>query len=164
MSSYGFHANTLPSTSNGNGNKLLAYAWVGNSGSHCLGQCAWPFHQPLYNRQTPPLVAPNEDVGIDGMIINIATLLAGAVTNPFNTGYLQGDPAAPIEAVSACTRIYGKGAYPDYPEKILHDPTTGASFNAHRVNMHRFLLPVMWNLATRSFKTMVYTVFYFWGI
>ncbi|KAJ0054140.1 hypothetical protein Pint_00928 [Pistacia integerrima] len=31
------------------------------------------------------LVAPN-GVGADGMVINIATILAGAATNPFKTG------------------------------------------------------------------------------
>eukprot|EP01018_Ginkgo_biloba_P030385 Gb_07645 [translate_table: standard] len=155
MSSCGFHANMLPSTSNGNGNKLLVYAWVGNSARQCPGQCAWPFYQPIYGPQTTPLVAPNGDVGIDGMIINIATLLAGAVTNPFNTGYFQGNPAAPLEAVSACTGIYGKGAYPGYPGKLLLDPTTGASFNAHGVNGRRFLLPAMWDPASRTCKTTV---------
>eukprot|EP01018_Ginkgo_biloba_P030427 Gb_14107 [translate_table: standard] len=153
MSSCGFHANMLPSTSHGN--KLLAYAWVGNSGSQCPGQCAWPFHQPIYGPQTPPLVAPNADVGIDGMIINIATLLAGAVTNPFNTGYFQGDAAAPLEAVSACAGIYGKGAYSGYPGHLLLDATTGASFNAHGLNGRSFLLPAMWDPPTRSCKTTV---------
>lgn len=26
----------------------FAYVWVGNSETQCLGQCAWPFHQPIY--------------------------------------------------------------------------------------------------------------------
>ncbi|KAK4751799.1 hypothetical protein SAY87_020597 [Trapa incisa] len=42
------------------GNKL-AYIWVGNSETQCPGQCAWPFHQPIYGPQGPPLVAPNND-------------------------------------------------------------------------------------------------------
>jgi hypothetical protein len=58
----------------------FAYAWVGNSATQCPGQCAWPFHQPIYGPQGPPLVAPNGDVGIDGMIVNLATVLAGTVT------------------------------------------------------------------------------------
>ncbi|GLJ53547.1 hypothetical protein SUGI_1142380 [Cryptomeria japonica] len=82
-----------------------AYAWVGNSATQCPGQCAWPFHQPLYGPQSPPLLPPNGDVGIDGMIINIATTIAGAVTNPFKSGYFQGDAAAPLEALSACPGI-----------------------------------------------------------
>lgn len=134
---------------------LLPYAWVGNSASQCPGQCAWPFHQPMYGPQTPPLVAPNGDMGIDGMIINIATVLAGAATNTFNNGYFQGDSAAPLEAVSACTGIYGKGAYPGFPGELLVDKMTGASYNSHGVNGRTFLLPAMWDPATRTCETLV---------
>jgi hypothetical protein len=161
MSSCGFHANfnlvshqqSTRSRMMGKDKKhqqLLPYAWVGNSASQCPGQCAWPFHQPIYGPQTPPLVSPNGDMGIDGMIINIATVLAGAVTNPFNTGYFQGDKGAPLEAVSACPGIYGKGAYPGFPGELLVDKTTGASYNAHGVNGREFLMPAMWDPATKS--------------
>ncbi|KAH9287873.1 hypothetical protein KI387_031990 [Taxus chinensis] len=146
MSSCGFHAKILPSPTNGE--KLLPYAWVGNSTSQCPGQCAWPFHQPIYGPQTSPLIAPNGDVGIDGMVINIGTVLAGAVTNPFNTGYFQGDASALLEAVLTCAGIYGKGAYPGYAGDLLVDATTGASFNAHGVNGRWYLLPAMWDPAT----------------
>lgn len=166
MSSCGFHdnLNLLPgpeltgSRMMGKEKKqqqLIPYAWVGNSASQCPGQCAWPFHQPIYGPQTPPLVAPNGDIGIDGMIINIATVVAGAVTNPFNTGYFQGDANAPLEAVSACTGIYGKGAYPGFPGVLLVDKTTGASYNGHGINGREFLLPAMWDPATRSCKALV---------
>jgi len=148
--SCGFHANLLAAK-----NLPLPYAWVGNSETQCPGQCAWPFHQPMYGPQTPPLVAPNGDIGIDGMIINIATVLAGAVTNPFDTGYFQGDAAAPLEAVSACSGIYGKGAYPGFPGELLVDKTTGASYNARGVNRRDFLLPAMWDPVTGSCKTLV---------
>jgi len=143
--SCGFHGDLMPRKK-----VPLPYAWVGNSESQCPGQCAWPFHQPIYGPQTPPLVAPNGDMGIDGMIINIATVLAGAVTNPFNNGYFQGDAAAPLEAVSACPGIYGKGAYPGFPGELLLDKTTRASYNAHGINGREFLLPAMWDPATRS--------------
>jgi len=166
MSSCGFHGslNLLPlqqstkSRMMGKEEKhqqLLPYAWVGNSASQCPGQCAWPFHQPIYGPQTPPLVAPNGDMGIDGMIINIATVLAGAATNPFNSGYFQGDAAAPLEAVSACPGIYGKGSYPGFPGELLVDKTTGASYNAHGVNGRQFLLPAMWDPATKSCQALV---------
>lgn len=135
--------------------QLLPYAWVGNSATQCPGQCAWPFHQPIYGPQTSPLVAPNGDIGIDGMIINIATVLAGAATNPFNTGYFQGDAAAPLEAVSACPGIYGKGAYSGFPGELLVDKVTGASYNAHGVNGREFLLPAMWDPATKSCEALV---------
>eukprot|EP01018_Ginkgo_biloba_P007936 Gb_41442 [translate_table: standard] len=116
--SCGFHAITNEKELN------IPYAWVGNSATQCLGQCAWPFHQPLYGPQSATLVAPNGDVGIDGMVINIATVLVGAVTNPFNIGHYQGDAVAPLEVVSACPGIYGKGAYPGYPGQLLVDATT----------------------------------------
>ncbi|KAL4313502.1 hypothetical protein GQ457_01G011500 [Hibiscus cannabinus] len=77
-------------------NQSSVYAWVGNSVSQCPGYCTWPFHRPLYGPQTPPLVAPNGDVGVDGMVINLATVLAGTVTNPFNNGYFQGSAEAPL--------------------------------------------------------------------
>ncbi|GLJ53539.1 hypothetical protein SUGI_1142240 [Cryptomeria japonica] len=131
------------------------YAWVGNSATQCPGQCAWPFHQPIYRPQSPPLLPPNGDVGIDGMIINIAATVAGTVTNPFKSGYFQGDVAAPLEAVSACPGMYGKGAYPSYPGQVLVDETTGGSYNAHGVNGHTFLLPAMWDPTSRSCKTLV---------
>lgn len=111
MSSCGFHS----SVKGGKGRRSvsLPYAWVGNSVTQCPGQCAWPFHQPLYGPQAIPLVAPNGDVGVDGMIINIATVLVGTVTNPFNTGFFQGDAALPLEGVSACRGMYGRWAFPD---------------------------------------------------
>ncbi|XP_044510605.1 protein EXORDIUM-like 2 [Mangifera indica] len=133
----------------------FAYAWVGNSMSQCPGQCAWPFHQPIYGPQTPPLVAPNGDVGVDGMIINLATVLAGMVTNPFNNGYFQGPADAPLEAVSACTGIFGKGAYPGYPGQVLVDKTTGASYNANGLNGRKYLVPAMWDPRTNTCKTLV---------
>ncbi|KAK6246034.1 hypothetical protein QQP08_023185 [Theobroma cacao] len=133
----------------------FAYAWVGNSVSQCPGYCAWPFHQPVYGPQTPPLIAPNGDVGVDGMVINLATVLAGTVTNPFNNGYFQGPAEAPLEAVSACTGIFGKGAYPGYPGEVLVDKTTGASYNAVGVNGPKYLLPAMWDPQTRTCKTLV---------
>uniref|UniRef100_A0A7C9DVV2 Phosphate-induced protein n=1 Tax=Opuntia streptacantha TaxID=393608 RepID=A0A7C9DVV2_OPUST len=133
----------------------FVFAWVGNPEEQCPGQCAWPFHKPIYGPQTPPLVAPNGDVGVDGMIINLATVLAGAVTNPFKTGFFQGPADAPLEAVSACTGIFGSGAYPGYPGNVLVDPSTGASFNAHGIRGRRYLLPAMWDPKTSACKAVV---------
>ncbi|KAJ6831044.1 protein EXORDIUM-like 1 [Iris pallida] len=56
----------------------------------CPGYCAWPFHQPAYRPQSALLVAPNGDVGADEMVINLAALLTGTVTNPFENGLFQG--------------------------------------------------------------------------
>ncbi|KAJ4964961.1 hypothetical protein NE237_016810 [Protea cynaroides] len=131
------------------------YIWVGNPELQCPGECAWPFAQPPYGPQTKPLVSPNGDVGIDGMIINLATVLADAVTNPYDNGFYQGPASAPLEAVSACTGIYGKGAYPGYPGELLLDKTTGASYNAAGIHGRKYLLPAMWNPKTSACTTLV---------
>ncbi|KAF2299707.1 hypothetical protein GH714_002621 [Hevea brasiliensis] len=90
----GFCTSRCGGHGSGTGNGEFAYAWVGNSLTQCPGQCAWPFHQPIYGPQNPPLVCPSGDIGMDGMIINLATVLAGTVTNPFNNGYFEGSAAA----------------------------------------------------------------------
>ncbi|KAL3514191.1 hypothetical protein ACH5RR_026908 [Cinchona calisaya] len=132
-----------------------AYIWVGNSATQCPGQCAWPFYKPQYGPQTPPLLAPNNNLGLDGMVINLGTLLAGTVTNPFGDGYFQGPASEPLEAASACTGIYGTGAYPGYPGSLLVDPTTGASYNAYGTNGKKYLLPAFIDPSTSSCSTLV---------
>ncbi|KAL9231802.1 hypothetical protein vseg_006975 [Gypsophila vaccaria] len=141
--------------SRGKGRGRGVYVWVGNAAAQCAGECAWPFYRPMYGPQTAPLVAPNGDVGVDGMIINLATLLAGAVTNPYSDGYFQGPATAPLEAVSACTGVFGTGAYPGYPGSVLVDGVSGASFNAYGVNGRKFLLPAMWDPMTSTCSTLV---------
>ncbi|KAK1257472.1 hypothetical protein QJS04_geneDACA023895 [Acorus gramineus] len=133
----------------------FAYVWVGNSASQCPGQCAWPFHQPIYGPQSPPLVSPNGDVGVDGMVMNLASLLAGTVTNPFGDGYFQGPTEAPLEAASACPGMYGKNAYPGYAGDLLVDPTTGASYNANGEIGRKYLLPALFDPTTSSCSTLV---------
>ncbi|KAI3685304.1 hypothetical protein L6452_34546 [Arctium lappa] len=133
----------------------FAYAWVGNSVTQCPDQCAWPFVQPAFGPKTPPLVAPNGDAGVDGMVINIATVLAGTVTNPFDGGYFQGPVTAPLEAVTACTGIFGSGAFPGYPGTVLVDKKTRVSYNAQGVKGRKYLLPAMWDPDTSTCKTLV---------
>jgi hypothetical protein len=145
------HAAATPARGRGR----FAYAWVGNSADQCPGECAWPFHQPAYGPQAPPLVSPNADVGMDGVVINLATLLAGAVTNPYGGGFFQGPAEAPLEAVTACTGVFGAGAYPGYPGQLPVDAATGASYNAVGVAGRRFLLPAMWDPATSQCSTLV---------
>lgn len=124
----------------------VVFAHIGDPTVQCPGLCAWPYALPAYG---PPgqaaLVAPNS-VGADGMIINIATILAGAASNPFKTGYFQGDQLAPLEAVTACPGIFGGGAYPGYPGTLLVDKMSKASYNAYGANGKKFLLPAMWTL------------------
>ncbi|XP_050378971.1 protein PHOSPHATE-INDUCED 1-like, partial [Argentina anserina] len=133
----------------------LPYIWVGNSESQCPSQCAWPFHQTIYGPQNPPLVAPNNDIGMDGMIINLASLLAGTVTNRFGNGFYQGPKEAPLEAASACPGVYGKGAYPGYAGDLLVDATTGASYNANGFNGKKYLLPALFDPSTSTCSTLV---------
>ncbi|XP_027335645.1 protein EXORDIUM-like [Abrus precatorius] len=136
-------------------NYKFAYIWVGNSETQCPGQCAWPFHQPIYGPQNPPLIAPNNDVGLDGMVINLASLLAGTATNPFGNGYFQGPAEAPLEAASACPGVYGKGAYPGYAGNLLVDSTTGASYNVNGANGRKYLVPALYDPSTLSCSTPV---------
>ncbi|XP_042413140.1 protein PHOSPHATE-INDUCED 1 homolog [Zingiber officinale] len=142
-------------TSSASGRGRIVYIWVGDSSAQCPGQCAWPFHQPLYGPQTPPLVAPNGDVGTDGMVINLASMLAGAATNPFGDGFYQGPREAPLEAATACTGVYAKGAYPGYPGNLLVDPATGASFNAHGARGRKYLVPALFDPSTSTCSTLV---------
>ncbi|CAN4122306.1 unnamed protein product [Withania somnifera] len=121
----------------------------------CPGYFAWPFHQPIYGLQSPPLGASNNDVGIDGMVINLASLLARNATNPFGNGYYQGEADAPLDAASACPSVYAKGAYPGYAGDLLVDKTTGASYNAHGTNGRKYLVPALYDPATSSCSTLV---------
>lgn len=142
----GFHASDQSTKS--------TYIWVGNSATQCPGKCAWPFHQPMYGPQNPPLVAPNGDAGIDGMLINIASMIAGVVTNPFGDGYFQGSKDAPLEAATACPGVYGKGAYPGYAGQLQVDPTDGCSYNANGANGKKYLLPGLFDPSTSTCSTL----------
>ncbi|XP_040380820.1 protein PHOSPHATE-INDUCED 1-like [Oryza brachyantha] len=131
-----------------------AYAWAGNAASQCPGQCAWPFARPAYGPQDPPLGAPNGDAGVDGMMVTLASMLAGAVTNPFGGAYYQGDRDAALEACTACAGVYGSGSYPGYAGKVLVDTASGGSYNAIGGGK-RFLLPAIYNPATAGCSTTV---------
>ncbi|KAA8549129.1 hypothetical protein F0562_000813 [Nyssa sinensis] len=139
MGSCGFHGSTMAFSKG-----KVVYAHIGDPFNQCPGLCAWPYAIPAYGPPGPALVAPN-GVGTDGMIMNIATILAGAATNPFNTGYFQGDALAPLEAVTACPGIFGAGAYPGYPGNLMVDKISRASYNAYGANGRKFLLPAVWD-------------------
>ncbi|XP_057794588.1 protein PHOSPHATE-INDUCED 1-like [Salvia miltiorrhiza] len=136
-------------------NQKFAYIWVGNSETQCPGYCAWPFHQPIYGPQTPPLVAPNNDVGVDGMVINLSGLLAGTATNPFGNGFYQGPADAPLEAATACPGVYAKGAYPGYAGDLLVEKSSGASYNAHGADGRKYLLPAIYDPSTSKCSTLI---------
>lgn len=146
MGSCGFHDNIMISSTS-----RVVLAHVGEPSVQCPGLCAWPYAVPAYGPPGQALVAPN-GVGTDGMVMNIATILAGASTNPFKNGYYQGDALAPLEAVTACSGIFGAGAYPGFPGNLMVDRASKASFNAYGVNARKFLLPSMWDLTSSSCK------------
>ncbi|GMH21853.1 hypothetical protein Nepgr_023696 [Nepenthes gracilis] len=147
MSSCGFHGSDRETKE--------VFIWVGNSASQCPGQCGWPFHQPIYGPQSQPLGAPNGDVGVDAMVVNIASILANTVTNPFGNGYYQGPADAPLEAASACSGVYGKGSYPGYAGELLVDSGSGASYNAEGVDGRKYLLPALVDPLTSRCWTLV---------
>ncbi|KAF7120107.1 hypothetical protein RHSIM_Rhsim13G0008100 [Rhododendron simsii] len=113
--------------------RRVTYAYVGDPHVECPGLCAWPYAIPAYGPPGQALVVPN-GIGSDGTIINVATILAGAATNPFKSGYFQGDALAPLEAVTACPGIFGDGAYPGYPGDLKVDKISKASYNAYGVD------------------------------
>jgi hypothetical protein len=155
MDRCGTHGSSSSSPVKGGKTYKFAYIWVGNSEIQCPGQCAWPFHQPIYGPQSQPLISPNNDVGVDGMVINLASLLAGTATNPFGNGFFQGPSEAPLEAASACPGVYGKGAYPGYAGDLLVDSTTGASYNANGDNGRKYLLPALYDPSKQTCSTLV---------
>lgn len=152
MSRCGTHGSSYLSKNNP---QKFTYIWVGNSETQCPGQCAWPFHKPIYGPQSTPLVAPDNDVGLDGMVINLASLLVGTVTNPYGDGYYQGPKEAPLEGAAACPGIFGEGAYPGYAGNLLVDSSTGASYNANGINNRKYLVPALYDPATSICSTLV---------
>jgi hypothetical protein len=120
-----------------------AHVWVGDSEVQCPGRCAWPFHPANGHRSGETLRAPNGDVGVDGIVINLAAMLAGAVTNPYGHGYFQGDARAPVEVAAACPGTYGRGAYPGYPGAVRKDAATGAGYNVVGGNGRKYLVPAL---------------------
>lgn len=145
MDSCGFHDSVVVFS------KRIVHAHVGDSSVRCPGYCAWPFAVPAYGPPGQALAAPN-GVGADGMVINIATIIAGAATNPYKTGYFQGDALAPLEAVTACPGIFGAGAYPGYPGNLMVDKFSKASYNAYGAKGKKFLLPAVWDLMSLTCK------------
>ncbi|MCD7450532.1 hypothetical protein HAX54_006824 [Datura stramonium] len=134
----------------------FAYIWVGNSETQCPGQCAWPFHQPIYGPQGPALVAPNNDVWArtGWMVMNLASLLAGTVTNPLKWLISRTSFDVPL-VLRRLAPVYGSGAYPGYAGNLLVDPTTGASYNARGANGRKFLLPALFDPFTSSCSTLL---------
>ncbi|KAF7056845.1 hypothetical protein CFC21_064219 [Triticum aestivum] len=152
-SSCGLHGSLAPGGA--------VHVWVGNAAVQCPGRCAWPFHAAdpaaaatagpgRHRGGETPLHAPNGDAGVDGMVINLAALLAGAVTNPYGHGYFQGDAGAPVEVGGGCPGVYGRGAYPGYPGAVKLDTATGGGYNVVGRNGRRYLVPALLDPANYS--------------
>lgn len=131
--------------------KSLPFVWVGNPAKTCPGTCAWPFAKAPYGAgpNTPPLKAPNGDVGVDGMSITISSMISGAATNTLGNGYYQGSIYDGSEAVAVCAGIYGEDAYPGYAGNLLKS-STGASYNVNGVGGRKYLIPYSFNPATKK--------------
>lgn len=155
MNSCASHFATSPSSTPGG--LQLPYAWVGNPKDQCPGMCAWPFAQPSYMPTSANLpLPPNGNVGVDGMIIQMAYMLAGTASNPFDNAFYQGDAGVPLEAGTACSG-FGVGAYPGYPGELKKDVITGAEYNAAGIGGSKFLIPTLWDPATRTCNPIVVT-------
>ncbi|CAN6293757.1 unnamed protein product [Urochloa humidicola] len=142
ISACGAHGATAPGAA--------AHVWVGNAAAQCPGRCAWPFHPAEVGARHAPgrggetLGAPNGDVGVDGILVNLAAMLAGAVTNPYGHGFYQGDAGgAAVEVAAACPGVYGRGAYPGYPGAVRTDRVTGAGYNVVGRNGRKYLVPAL---------------------
>eukprot|EP00250_Pteridium_aquilinum_P003820 c14099_g1_i1 orf=73-1128(+) len=132
------------------GSSMVPYLWVGNPKLQCAGFCAWPFAKPQYGPPMEPMKAPN-GIGVDGMIISLAKLLVGAATNPAGNAFYQGDDASfGLEAGGVCAGKFGAGSYPGSPGEVLRNPRTGASYNMEGREGVQFMVPWIWNPATRT--------------
>ncbi|KAG6551109.1 hypothetical protein Mapa_007344 [Marchantia paleacea] len=144
MNVCGTHYYTFPSDATNS--QMVPYGWIGNPGKQCPEFCSWPY--AAGGGLQKGLIPPNGDVGVDGMIITVANILAGMATNPYGNAYYQGDAGAPLEAAGACQGTYGTGAYPGYPGQLLVDNSTGASFNVYGAKNAKFLVPWIWHPST----------------
>ncbi|BBN07314.1 hypothetical protein MPTK1_4g02840 [Marchantia polymorpha subsp. ruderalis] len=144
MSMCGTHYYLFPSqTENA---QMVPYGWVGNPGKQCPGLCSWPYAPGGFVKQA--LIPPNGDVGIDGMIITIANIIASMATNPYDSGYYQ--EGSHLETAAVCQGMFGTGSFSGYPGELLVDKATKASFNVYGASNAKFLLPWIWNPVTKQ--------------
>jgi Phosphate-induced protein 1 conserved region len=104
--------------------------------------------------QVQLLLLPNGNVGIDGLVMKLASMISGTVINPFGDGYFQGPQEVPMEACTACPGVYCPGAFPGYAGQLLTDSSTGASYNAIGANGRKYLLPAIFDPATSICSTL----------
>ncbi|XP_073144389.1 protein EXORDIUM-like 5 [Henckelia pumila] len=139
----GFHYFTFPSMVG----YTLPYAWVGNSGKQCPEVCAYPFAIPSYmsGGGATPLIPPNGDAGVDGMISVIGHELAELSSNPLvNAWYAGEDPTAPTEIGDLCEGLYGTGGGGGYIGQVMRDGG-GRSYNMNGRRRRKFLVQWIWS-------------------
>ncbi|KAJ7006845.1 hypothetical protein NC653_006029 [Populus alba x Populus x berolinensis] len=132
----------------------------------CPGQCAWPFCQPIYGPQSPRLVAPNSDVGLDAFQNISAISLASNPVFHSRMKHLQIDYHFVRERVitddllvqhvsstdiSSPKAVLGFMAKDPIQVVLLVESATGASYKAHGVNGRKYLLPAI-NRQRHSFR------------
>nr|DAD33710.1 TPA_asm: hypothetical protein HUJ06_012561 [Nelumbo nucifera] len=104
----------------------------------------FPSAVPVYMPGLKPVMSPNGDVGVDGMISVIAHEIAELATNPLvNAWYAGQDPCFPTEIADLCEGIYGTGGGGSYTGQLL-DGEDGATYNMNGVG-RRFLVQWVWN-------------------
>ena len=64
----------------------------------------------------------NNDVALDGMVINLSSLLAQIVMNPFGNGYFQGPNEVPLEAAFV---VLGFLTLPNYVTVLMKSKIGG---------------------------------------
>ncbi|PPR96910.1 hypothetical protein GOBAR_AA23758 [Gossypium barbadense] len=134
--------------------KPRPYIIVGNPETECPEECGWPFVPAEPGSKGPVLKPPSGNMAADAMVIAFASTLADAVTNPMENGIYHENSATPLGPAAVCKGIFGPGATPGNPGKVRTDPKTGGNFNAHGNKSKRFLLPAIWNPATKACWTL----------
>lgn len=86
----------------------------------------------------------------DAMVIAFAGALVDTITNPMNDGIYHSNKAHELGPATVCKGIFGPGAAPGNPGKVLTDRKTRRNFNAYGNNNKKFLLPAIWNPKTKS--------------
>ncbi|XP_038997937.1 protein EXORDIUM-like 1 [Hibiscus syriacus] len=127
-----------------------AYIVVGNPETECPGACGWPFQEADSGPKGPILKPPNGNMPGDAMVVAFAGALVDTILSPQNTGFFGGNEFEPYGPATVCRGIFGEGASPGNPGKVLTDPKTGGNYNAVGNDGNKFLVPAIWNPKTKS--------------
>ncbi|KAE8709968.1 Tho complex subunit 7/Mft1p [Hibiscus syriacus] len=127
-----------------------AYIVVGNPETECPGACGWPFNEADSGPKGPILKPPNQNMPGDAMVVAFAGALVDTILSPHNTGFFGGNEFEPYGPATVCRGIFGEGASPGNPGKVLTDPKTGGNYNAVGNEGKEFLVPAIWNPKTKS--------------